>query len=198
MRESIPCRMIDETLSDFGNQIVRFGSTNFMTLNRLKLRLLDTFSKNPDIQSCIYLDGDIAVYKNIVEDLQGRLQGSCGLLFQCDEKEAECSGNPRCPNVCTGVIAFRHGCDAGVFLIHDEAVWKEKPEDQVWVNKALAIRNIDYHVLPRDLYPNGMRGTFTHSHPEYKGMAYLLHYNYRIGETKIADMKRFGDWLLPY
>ncbi len=199
LREGIPCRIIDDTLPDFGSNIVRFGSTNFMTLNRLKLRLLNIFSKDSNIQTCIYLDGDIAIYKNIVEDLQARLQNDPhGLLFQCDENSHDCSGKPNCPNVCTGVIAFRHGCDGGIFVIDNEALWNKKPEDQVWVNGKLQLQHVPYNVLPRDLYPNGILGTFIHSNPDFKSVAFLLHYNYRVGETKVTDMKRFGDWLLPY
>jgi hypothetical protein len=185
-------------MADFGPQIVPFGSRQFMSLNRLKLKLLDTFANDASIQQCIYLDGDIAVYQHVAQDLVTRLQTDVtGLLFQCDEQHQTCSG-PSCPNICTGCIAFRHGADKGCFKITDETVWKEKPEDQVWVNQALARLHISYTVLPRELYPNGTRCSLTHSDLTKKSEAKLLHYNYRVGNAKVADMKRFGDWLLPY
>jgi hypothetical protein len=197
-REGISCRLIDDAMADFGPQIVPFGSRQFMSLNRLKLKLLDTFANDASIQQCIYLDGDIAVYQHVAQDLVTRLQTDVtGLLFQCDEQHQTCSG-PSCPNICTGCIAFRHGADKGCFKITDETVWKEKPEDQVWVNQALARLHISYTVLPRELYPNGTRCSLTHSDLTKKSEAKLLHYNYRVGNAKVADMKRFGDWLLPY
>ena len=64
--------------TNFGPQIVPFGSRQFSQLNRLKLRLLAEFSQRPEIQECIYLDGDIIVYKNFLEDIQLRLE-----LFFC-------------------------------------------------------------------------------------------------------------------
>ncbi len=197
-REGISCRLIDDAMADFGPSIVPFGSRQFMSLNRLKLKLLDTFAKDDRIQSCMYLDGDIAIYQNVAEDCFTRLQTDPnGLLFQCDEQPHECSG-ASCPNVCTGFIVFRHGADKGCFKITDEALWKEKPEDQVWVNQAMARLGISYTVLPREEYPNGARCSLTHSYPEKKSAAKLLHYNYRVGNAKVADMKRFGDWKLPY
>jgi hypothetical protein len=195
-REGIPCILFDDSISDFGPQIAPFGSRNFARLNRLKLRLLNLFGQDETIESCMYLDGDIAIYKNIVEDLKERLNTS-PLWMPCDEQSFECS-NQTCPNVCTGLIAWKHGADKGIFKITDEALWSSKPEDQVWVNNAMKTIGLIPAVLPRDLYPNGARLTKTHVTPEIKEKAICLHYNYRVGDSKKADMKRFGDWHLPY
>lgn len=117
--------------------------------------------------------------------------------MQCDEQCIECTGSP-CPNVCSGLIAWCHGADQGCFKLDNEKVWLEKPEDQVWVNYKLRELGIQVSVLPRDLYPNGARCTKTKTTPELKDKAICLHYNWRVGGSKKADMKRFGDWLLPY
>ena len=199
-RESIPCRLVEQVVQDFGPQIVPFGSRQFSTLNRLKLDLLSKFTKDSEVKTCVYIDGDICVYKNFLEDIQKRLN-SCPVLFQCDEKERECSSimNPEllCPNVCTGFVVFRHGIQ-DIFKITDEQVWNQKPEDQVWVNHVLARSNILFESLPRELYPNGARLSMTKNSKELSDRAFLLHYNYRVGDIKKADMKRQGDWLLPY
>ena len=193
--EGISCRLVDEGVQDYGIQIIPFGTRNFQKLNRMKLRVLNIIANDPMVKKSVYLDGDICVYKNFLEDIQGRLE-VCPLVFQCDEKDIECS-NP-CQNVCTGLIAFVHGHDNGIFKINDETIWQQKPEDQVWVNYKIKQTGCQYSSLPRDLYPNGVRLTYIKKNPELLEKAFLSHYNYRIGNSKKADMKRYGDWLLPY
>lgn len=198
-REGVRCVLWDNALADYGPQIVPFGSRQFSTLNRLKLTLLDTFAKDEAILKCLYFDGDIAVYKNVAEDLKARLEEK-PLWMQCDEQVQTCtaSDQQRCPNTCTGVIAFKHGADGGIFKITDQAIWSQKPEDQVWVNYAATQLGVPVAVLPREQYPNGARLSLTKKDPELTEKVFLLHYNYRVGDSKKADMKRFGDWLLPY
>lgn len=201
-REGVPCRLVetDKQRPDFGPQIVPFGSRQFASLNRLKLSLLDQFSKDPQIQSCVYLDGDIVVYRNFLPDLLERLSLR-PLLFQCDELSS-CSEDPvyqfPCKHVCTGLIAFQHGLTKDIFKITDMARWNEKPEDQVWVNESLRRTSLFFGALPRALYPNGSELRAIQTTPERKSAAYLLHYNYRVGDSKRADMRRYGDWALPY
>jgi len=199
-REGVRCLLLEGTLVDYGPQIVPFGSTQFSRLNRLKLQLLKRFSEDAAIQQCLYLDGDIAVYKDICKDIQERLK-EASLLMPCDEKQQTCSSQLTaipCPNVCTGLVAWKHGIDTRIFVVHDEALWKESPEDQVWVNRMLEFYKVPVTVLSRVLYPNGARLTLTKQTPELLEQAICLHYNYRVGTSKKADMKRFGDWLLPY
>jgi hypothetical protein len=198
-REGVSCVLYDNFVTDFGPQVVPFGSRQFSVLNKLKLKLLQLFAEDETVKQCVYLDGDIAVYKHIPEDMRVRL-GEAPLWMQCDEQPHECTATAevRCPNTCSGLIAFNHGGDGGIFKITDEAVWSAKPEDQVWVNYAARNLNVPVAVLPRNLYPNGARASLTKGSAELKEAAFCLHYNYRVGGVKIADMKRFGDWRLPY
>jgi hypothetical protein len=196
-REGVPCILFDNSIPDFGHQIAPFGSRHFSVLNRLKLRLLTIFSEDETIEKCMYLDGDIAIYKNVAEDMKHRLDKE-PLWMPCDDQSFECSNPSACQNVCTGIIGYKRGFDNRIFKITDEAKWSSKPEDQVWVNNAIQEKSTPYSVLPRELYPNGARLTRTHINPELKEKAYCMHYNYRVGDSKKADMKRFGDWHLPY
>jgi len=196
-REGVRCVLWDAVLGDFGPQIVPFGSRQFASLNRLKLRVLDFFAGKSDIQQCLYLDGDIAVYKDIVEDMRQRLQDA-PLWLQCDEQISECSNSESCPNLCSGLIGWNHGADAGIFKVTDEALWSKKPEDQVWINGSIKRLEVSARALPRELYPNGARVNKTNTNKELFYAAICLHYNYRVGDSKKADMKRYGDWLLPY
>jgi hypothetical protein len=197
-REGVSCVLMETLLPDFGTQVVPFGSKQFSQLNRIKLKLLHTFAQNPEIQQCLYLDGDIAVYKDIVADIRAKL-AVAQFWAPCDEQPAECTrGDGPCKNVCTGFLAWNHGADKGCFEITDSAVWQANPEDQLWVNYSVKERGIEVSVLPRDEYPNGARLTLTKQTPDLREKAMCLHYNYRVGESKIYDMKRFRDWLLVY
>lgn len=197
-REGISCVLADDMLADFGAQVVPFGSRQFATLNRLKLKLLNFFAKQEAIQQCLQLDGDIIVYKNIVEDLRQRLQ-IAPLWAPCDEQPVECSATAEvpCPNFCTGLLAWNHGADQGIFDVYDKDVWQQKPEDQVWVNQAARQKGVSVAVLPRAAQPNGARLNYTKTNPERMEEAICLHQNQRIGTVKQADIKRYGDWLLP-
>ena len=197
LREGISCRLVDEGVKDYGINIIQYGTQIFQALNRMKLRVLHTIANDPTVKKSIYLDGDICVYKNFLDDIQERLE-VCPLLFQCDENEKEKECSIPCRNLCTGLIAFLHGHDNGIFKIDDAAIWQQKPEDQVWVNYKLQETGCQHSSLPRELYPNGVRLTYIKKHPELVEKAFLCHYNYRIGNSKKADMKRYGDWLLPY
>jgi hypothetical protein len=199
-REGVRCIRMPDTLPDFGPSIIPFGSRQFSTLNSTKLALLNTFAGDDRIQQCIYLDGDIIVYRNIVEDLRSRLLSGAEFLVQCDEQVQTCTANADegCPNFCTGIIAFSHGADKGCFRITDTSRWKSKPEDQVWVNWSARELGVQVSLLPRQEYPNGARLSLTKGSEELCGRCLCLHYNYRVGGTKQADMKRFGDWRLPY
>ena len=151
--------------------LLLFGSKSFEQINLIKLEVLNAFANTPEIQRCIYMDGDIVVARDFVPDILGRLEQT-PLLFQCDE-QTTCS-NP-CTNCCTGLIAWSQGADQGIFKMDNKALWLIKPEDQVWVNRKLA--TIQYASLPRELYPNG---TFTSAPPE---AMFLIHYNHLVETT---------------
>jgi hypothetical protein len=181
-------------LADYGMDIVRFESKNFQKLNILKLQLLEILSKDMRLDSCIYMDGDIAVYKDFLPDILERLTKN-PLLFQCDEHKRDviCESS-NCPWICSGFIAWKKGIDSRIFKINDVEVWNKQPEDQAWVNYALKKYEMPYITLPRNLYPNG---TFVNLIGAQQAKdAFLLHYNYRVGNQKKSDMKRFGDWYL--
>ena len=72
--EGIVCRLVDQGVQDYGIQISPFGTRNFQKLNRMKLRVLNIIANDPMVKKSVYLDGDICVYKNFLEDIQQRLE----------------------------------------------------------------------------------------------------------------------------
>ncbi len=161
----------------------------------MKLYLANEFAKNESIKQCIYIDGDIVIFRDFVPDILSRLEAEpATVLFQCDEKAPGVCNETRCEACCTGFIAWKHGADKGAFAVSDRNRWNEHPDDQFWVNRFLREEQLSYKTLPRELYPNGAYiDTFTSlSEP------FLLHFNHRVGTTKIAEMKRLKQWLIPY
>jgi hypothetical protein len=177
------------------NAISRWGSPQFQKYNFMKLYCLNAFAKNPAVKHCIYIDGDIVVFKDFVPDILERLQAKPATIqIQCDEKEPQACAAEGCPNCCTGFIAWAHGADQGIFDVNDRAKWTENPDDQVWINTQMRQRQISRETLPRTLYPNGAYIPLIKEMPE----AFLLHFNWRVGNTKIAEIKKIGQWLIPY
>lgn len=205
-REGIPAIRLTELIPDTGPNVAPMGSRHFQILNRKKLEILDAIVRIPAVKKALYLDGDIAIYRDFVPDIEARLADAEGFLLQCDEQtRVDCSGNPRCPNLCTGVIAWRHGTVPTEFfsLAAPEALaaWREKPEDQVWVNRRLTDLGVPAASLPRTLYPNGaFAGLYGRDSGLKKGRlsSFLLHYNYLVGEGKKRRMVVNGDWIIPY
>jgi hypothetical protein len=179
-----------------GPNISPFGSRNFQRLNRLKLDLLTSFSKMPEILNGVYMDGDIAVYNDFLPDILERLKLGPALHIQCDESNRQACSEV-CANVCTGFLAWSHGLSSSLFNVSEYTdLWKSKPEDQVFVNARLKAENTVFKTLPRDLYPNGQFLSLYTSDSELKAKCKILHYNYLVGMDKQRRMKINGDWLL--
>lgn len=196
-RAGVNCRLADSLLPDFGTEIVPMGTTNFAKLNRLKLNLLEFFAKQEAIKTNIYIDGDIVVNGPLVATLQKHLDEH-PLCMPCDEKGPDCSNPAACPNLCTGLVAFRHGVNPDLFRITDFERWKACPQDQVWVNAQLAALGVRAATLPRTVVQNGSYLQHTVTNPVTRAATLSWHYNYRVGDGKVWDMKRMKDWLLPF
>lgn len=191
--EGIPCVLYEKAQSESPGQMLLFGSKPFQEINLVKLDILASFVARPEIKHCIYLDGDVVVTRDFVPDIMARLQET-PLLFQCDEQRKTACEKP-CRNCCTGLIAFSHGVDAGIFKVTDKAAWSAAPEDQRFVNTQIQTKGLSYDTLPRELYPNGVfsEGWKTEC-PQFS----ILHYNWLVGPSKLARMKKNGHWILPY
>lgn len=221
-REGIPCIRLQGAPAGLDAASVNpaaFGSRQFQLMNRRKLDMLAALAALEAVKQVIYMDGDIAVYRDFVPDMEARLAAAPDtVLMQCDEKHrVDCSGNP-CPWRCTGFIAWNCGGSSGAAMrdvlrlggAEAEEVWRSCPEDQPFVNRRLATameRGAPLSVmsLPRDLYPNGMFASVygrKRLGDAAAGAAVatpmLLHYNYIVGDAKKGKMRANGDWLLPY
>jgi hypothetical protein len=175
-----------------------FGSTAFKRMNRMKLKALQELSQHPDVEILLYLDSDIAVFRDPLPAVTTALQET-PLWFQCDEKQEAvfvCSRVDHCPNACSGVIAM-HLTDETRPLFHKlytvEEGWKEAVGDQDYINERTQRFQIPYKTLPRDTFPNGV---FLTDNRFRQGDPILLHFNYVIGNDKKRFMKNKDCWLL--
>ena len=201
--EGVPCLRVAEPLPEFGTDLSPFGTKHFQTLNLRKLELLRNFASDPAIRYGVYMDGDIAAYADFLPDILQRLQapGAPHIYLQCDEQtRVDCSGNPGCANGCTGFMAWSHGLDTRIFDTREKAlkIWKERPEDQIFVNRIMKELGMPVMTLPRLLYPNGSFVSMFGPGSLRKRSAFILHYNYMVGVAKRLKIKNNGDWTLPY
>ena len=209
-REGVPCIRLQGAptgLDAAGMAPAPFGSRQFQLMNRRKLDMLAAVAGVEAVKQVIYMDGDIAVYRDFVPDMEARLTAAPDtVLMQCDEGvRVDCSGTA-CPNRCTGFFAWSCGGAAAVRDVlrlggaEAEEVWRAKPEDQPFVNQRLAAIGLPVVSLPRDLYPNGVYAS-VYGRKRIAAVTtgpMLLHYNYMVGDAKKGKMRANGDWLLPY
>ena len=184
---------------DTGSNISPFGTVNFQKLNRMKLDLLAEFCAYPEIQHGIYMDGDIAVYNDLVPDVVSRLT-EVPIMFQCDENGIDDCIGARCicPHACTGFIGWKYGISPSLFKVVPGtlAAWRAQPEDQVFVNTRLREEGTAFKTFPRDLYPNGKFSSLYRADSPNKKVGMILHYNHLVGMDKKRRMLQNRDWLL--
>jgi hypothetical protein len=179
---------------------VRFGTTAFKRMNRMKLKALQELSQRPELETLIFMDSDIAVFKDFVPYLRESLQTN-PLLFQCDENSSgsfECSDRNECKNPCTGVIAMALTEETrpklkDLYKVESES-WTKALTDQDYIANRLLQLTLPYATLLRGDFPNGIflaKDRYKETNP------YLVHFNYIIGKTKQRFMIEKECWVLP-
>ena len=175
--------------------MARWGSPNFQKYNGIKLFLLNKFAKHPSVKQCVFMDGDIVLFRDFLPDLLERLeQNPDTLFFQCDQKEKGPCSKGGCINCCTGFIAWKQGADKDIFNVNNPERWNQNRDDQCWVNNILHEGQHKFQTLPRELYPNG---AYIEGFKELES-PFLLHFNHRVANAKIVEMKKINQWIIPY
>jgi len=199
--KNIPCIRYDKNINTKKGKLSNFGSDDFMSFNRIKLDILDYFSKKSidTIKYVVYLDGDIIVFKDFIPYLQKLYQNDPSTYFylQCDNEGKTTSTT--CSNLCTGFISFKkERLFKSPFNVYDEEKWKNIREDQPWVNIHLKEYKIPTLSLDQDLFPNGtyIKGNKSGLVNKLNDNKYILHYNWLVGDEKIKKMKENNNWYL--
>ena len=176
--------------------ISTFKSESFMDFNRIKLELIEKIRlEAPEqVKYILYMDGDIVVFKDFMPyliDLYNK-NNTPHLYFQGDNYGGEANSVG-----CSGFfIMDRFKLDKSPFIVHDDNEWKQIREDQLWINKYLNEYKIPFGYLDRPLFPNG--AYMYNNSQEWKTFkdAYILHYNFMVGQDKIKKMKENNHWYI--
>jgi hypothetical protein len=201
-REGIPCFMWKDCVKGgrVQDNVSIFGSDDFKMWNKMKLDILKWICSLSSVKKSIYLDSDIVINKDISKCLwdkvEEELNTSFPLLFQCDcshTEEHTMENKCKCP--CSGVIVHDHErANFTELYTFDKEIWnKVNQQDQPFIQEKLKLLGQPYDTLPRHLYSNGSweQKGFWKTEPWY-----LLHFNYRVGNTKKAAMRKAGLWNL--
>ncbi len=179
---------------------VRFGTPPFKRMNRMKIKALQELSQRGDLDRLIFIDSDIAVFKDFVPYFTDILQTE-PIVFQCDENidgSFLCSNTSSCTNPCTGVIGMLLNSETrpklkNLYKIESET-WGPAMTDQDYIANRLKQLSLTYFTLPRTEFPNGI---FLANNKFKEGNPYLVHFNYIIGKAKQAKMIEKECWVLP-
>jgi hypothetical protein len=209
-REGVACVKWDMAKARGQQRIAAFGTEEFKVWNRAKLDILRWIAEKADeigVKESLYLDGDIIVCQDPWKWISCTLASGSSLIekslwFQCDCAHAEEHGtsSPDCRAPCSGVIYARHtGMKETLQSLYTyvKGEWLAASEqDQPYITNRLENLSIPFGILPRAEFGNGH---WQKSMKWAKTSAWiLLHYNYRVGDTKKAAMKTYGHWLIPY
>ncbi len=202
-REGIPHILLEGAKQSKQLAVSPFGSADFARWNRVKLDLLKAFassSREVGLRQSLYLDGDIVLQENPwpTLDICFRATGAT-LLFQCDcshDKEHDAE-NP-CSAACSGVIACDHTMESEkvqwLYSFVSEEWLEASQQDQPYIQKRLERPEAPIAgILPRREFGNG---TWQKSGKWKEDSWILLHYNYRVGDTKKSAMRAAGHWKL--
>jgi hypothetical protein len=207
---NIPSFLVpDVQLSLLGDKtkVSQYGTGDFNRITRQKLATFSTLLRNPGIQTLLYLDSDIVLFRDPLSEIKQRLSEEKPIWFQCDEHNetftcsAEKEGD-RCHNCCTGVIGFWLGGGRREEMLRlvqlEEEIWKQckQNNDQEYIQYQLNRYETNFSILPRALYPNG---AFLRDN-KFQSLEspVLLHFNFLVGGNKQRVIKSKGFWLVPY
>jgi hypothetical protein len=199
-REGIPHVLLQGVKGSGQVGVSTFGTTSFAVWNRMKIDLLREIAEKSGelgLTTSLFLDGDIVLRENPWPCLQAMFEATgATLLFQCDcfhdKDEHTCSA------ACSGVIACNHKQEQDKVrwlftFVQEEWVAADK-QDQPYIQRRLERPEApSAGILPRREFGNG---AWQKSGKWKDDTWILLHYNYRVGDTKKEAMRAAGHWKL--
>jgi hypothetical protein len=203
--KNIPHLLCPTTVSQ---EFINWKDHSKETVNGVLLQKLDCLlyfmNTQGHTKEFIYIDGDIAVFKDFVPYVI-EYSRNYDMVFQCDEWNTIPDCNHRYPGrvcgyACTGFMYLKNIERVRTILNyhqHMQSEYVKSFHDQEYLNIMLkhpaavsVFRSIGWNTFPRNTIPNGSyRDSFTTD-------AYLLHYNFLIGSSKKEEMKKRGHWFI--
>jgi hypothetical protein len=147
-----------------------------------------------------YIDTDIILFKNPTDIILKEFEENPETIIvsQCDEDGAQCTNMAYCPNICSGVIAFKQSSILRSLLKYSEWDIVENLTDQHYLSKKIKSANINYRTIDKNIFINGSLPAVKHYGIPLilSDEAILLHYNYMINSFKEMYMKKNGMWYI--
>lgn len=193
--KNIPCQQLHHVIDLDEDRAQKIYGTE--TFKRTCVTKLDVIAKAFEHSDAVlWVDGDVVLRRDptaLLQEAMARLyDGNLDLLIQCDENHTgPCAGPERCWK-CSGIMLLRKTrgmlAMAGEYASPD--VWPEQWHgDQDYVNWFVGLSGAKCEIFPRSLVPNGV---FVGAPPPETVM---LHYNYLVGDEKMARMIANEDFL---
>ena len=147
-----------------------------------------------------YIDTDIVLFKDpsaaalAVFDTDASVQ----IVGQCGDPHPHCSKRDKCPELCSGVLVYRNNPSLASMLTYTAADVAANPNgDQVYLTDLFNKNGIRTQTIDKNVWINGgSYGPVYNSAYVIQDHAELLHFNYLVGNEKMAQMKRLGMWFI--
>lgn len=185
------------------NQLVSWGQSDYKKIVFAKLdaiRYTLNICRPLGIPLIGYIDTDIVLFSNptqIMIDAMNQYPKT-SIVSQCDEEKGlSCSNIFKCPNFCSGVIAFRNTEEVESLLYYSNDDINIFSGDQAFLLKKCNDLNIQRITIARNILLNGSYSNFNGGGLFIMpSTACLVHFNYLSGDNKKICMKNRHMWYL--
>jgi hypothetical protein len=143
-----------------------------------------------------YIDTDIVILKNPSEVVHTVYKNNpeLSVIYQCDENTLECTNINKCPNLCSGIIAFDvRKTDIGWFNYCDNDISKYPSDQHFLVEK---LKKINQKSISKSIFLNGSYPGLKNATIQLPDTAATVHFNYLIGNNKQNCMKKNNMWYI--
>jgi len=178
------CDVVNYFVELGGNQIYEYETENFKKIAYYRFFILGELLR--DNRKIIYLDIDIFVNKNFINDISYELN-KYDVVIQTNGK-----------NCCTGFFAIRPTDETKKYFTKSNFESKNYLNylDQDFFNQEIFDKNIfKLKLLRIDLYPNG--AYYYKNYKKIDNSCYIIHFNNIVGYIeKIKKMNEHKKWII--
>lgn len=192
LSKNVPVILLE---GSFTTEFQEFGSPQFFSMNWFKLDIIkNLFELYPQVETIVYMDSDVVIQKDFTTLFEKYIQElSFDIMFQCDVPYNNCK-DENCENLCAGIMILKRSQNT-LNSLNYRAHFQNKTyiaAEQSYLNDCKERGMIKVKTLPVDTFPNGYYIIRHQTHPD----AYVVHYNYMMGQDKIFHMRNTNNWLI--
>lgn len=162
-------------------EFAQWNTEKFTDITYAKLDVITHVLNYKNVKRLLYVDTDIWIYKDFVPYLK-KLPHSLYMQSDCNKP------NQYDSNACTGFMYILNNVASRTLFKYNHDQPKHS-SDQYYVNQKMKQLKIPCIQLDRNLFPNGI---YRKNVPQN---AFILHYNYIVGNDKRICMKENNHWL---